>query len=177
MMKVRFKKMYSDATIPSFAYGDELNAGLDLYAYILPSRHLANLTASGDLVIEVGASVNIGTGVAWEPGEFRHEVPVGPDLAKVEKVRGWKPALIIKGRSGLAIRHGIEASNAGVVDAGYRGEIMVRLTNIGRERYVIQHGDRIAQGLVILMPIVQVEEAAELSPTGRGENGFGSSGK
>ncbi len=176
-MKVRFKRMYSDAVIPSFAYGDELNAGLDLYAYILPSRHLANITISGDLVLEVGASVNIGTGVAWEPGEFLHEVPVGPDLAKVEKVNGWKPALIIKGRSGLAIRHGIEASNAGVVDAGYRGEIMVRLTNTGRERYVIQHGDRIAQGLVILMPVVHVEEAVELSATGRGESGFWSSGK
>ena len=177
MMTVRFKKFYPDATIPSFAYGDELNAGLDLYAYILPSRHLANITADGALVVEVGSSVNVGTGVAWEPGAYEHETPIGDDLSRVEKVAGWKPALVVKGRSGLAIRHGIEASNAGVIDAGYRGEIMVRLTNIGRERYIIQHGDRIAQGLVILMPIVHVEEAAELSPAGRGENGFGSSGK
>lgn len=177
MMTVRFKKVYPDATIPSFAYGDELNAGLDLYAYILPSRHLANITADGALVVEVGSSVNIGTGVAWEPGTYEHETPIGEDLSRVEKVSGWKPALVVKGRSGLAIRHGIEASNAGVIDAGYRGEIMVRLTNIGRERYIVQHGDRIAQGLVILMPIVRVVEADELSPAGRGENGFGSSGK
>ncbi len=84
---------------------------------------------------------------------------------------------IIKGRSGLAIRHGIECSNAGVIDEGFRGEIMVRLGNMGEQAHTVIRGDRIAQLLIIPIVPCQLIHARPLPASStRGENGYGSSG-
>jgi deoxyuridine 5'-triphosphate nucleotidohydrolase len=59
---------------------------------------------------------------------------------------------VIKGRSGLALNQHVECSNAGVIDAGYRGEIIVKLTNHGIDPVNIAFGQRIAQAVFSLRP-------------------------
>ncbi|MBI3114869.1 MAG: dUTP diphosphatase [Candidatus Kerfeldbacteria bacterium] len=82
---------------------------------------------------------------------------------------------MVKDRSGLALNHGI-TTLAGVVDAGYRGEVRVVLHNTGDEPFEVKPGDRIAQFLIIKHEVVRLVEAAELSPSARGGTGFGASG-
>ena len=66
---------------------------------------------------------------------------------------------------------------AGVVDAGYRGEVKVVMVNLGREPFAIDSGMKIAQ--MLIQPVVQVSviESDDLDDTDRGENGFGSTGR
>jgi dUTP pyrophosphatase len=82
-------------------------------------------------------------------------------------------------RSGLAVEHGITIVNTpGVVDSGYRGELRVILHNTdGRETFVVEPGMRIAQLLVVPIPIASLREVDELPASERGQGGFGSSGK
>lgn len=85
---------------------------------------------------------------------------------------------LVFGRSGLGIRHGIVPANAvGVIDADYRGEIMVGLANHSAEPYIIVPGDRIAQLVILPVLTPPIEEVHNLSETVRGEGGFGSTGK
>ena len=89
--------------------------------------------------------------------------------------RGYE--IQIRPRSGLAAKKNITVLNTpGTIDADYRGEIKVILINLGKEKFVIENGDRIAQ--MIVCPVVQVnlEEVKELSGTERGTGGFGSTG-
>ncbi len=171
-MKIKFKKLYEDSKMPIFANSDKQNAGMDLFAYIS-----LNPSSNSVLTLEPGQSVRIGTGVAWEPGVAEYTRKIGDDCIERITMGGWKPALIIKGRSGLAYANGIEVSNAGVIDAGYRGEINVLLRNNSTRSYLVFHGERIAQGVVVLLPDIEIEEAAELSSTARGDGGFGSTGR
>lgn len=82
---------------------------------------------------------------------------------------------IIKPRSGLATKYGIDVL-AGVVDAGYRGEVKVALLNTGTQSLLLSPGDRIAQILFIELPDTTLVQANELSDSFRSEGGFGSSG-
>ncbi len=81
-------------------------------------------------------------------------------------------------RSGLASRQGLTLANApGLIDAGYRGEIIVAVVNLDPvEPVEIRKGDRIAQLLVVPFAEVEPAEVAELPPSKRGEGGFGSTG-
>jgi len=81
-------------------------------------------------------------------------------------------------RSGLAARHGIALVNApGLIDAGYRGEIVSLLLNTDHEESVrFAPGDRIAQLVLISVPMPQVREVESLGDSQRGAGGFGSSG-
>ena len=81
-------------------------------------------------------------------------------------------------RSGLAARHGVTIVNApGLIDPGYRGEIQVVLLNTDRhEPFVVRHGDRIAQLLLVDLLEVVLVETADLDDTTRGARGLGSSG-
>lgn len=81
---------------------------------------------------------------------------------------------IVKTRSGMAKRRLM--CNAGVIDAGYRGEIIVLIENLGTEAYFIRAGDKIAQLLEHPFLAGEVVES-ELSEAERGSKGFGSSGK
>ena len=84
----------------------------------------------------------------------------------------------IRPRSGLAAKHHITVTNSpGTVDANYRGEIKAILYNLGKEPFIIQCGDRIAQMVICKLPEIELVEATELSETDRNTNGFGSSGK
>ncbi len=83
----------------------------------------------------------------------------------------------VRPRSGLALRHGISMPNApGTIDSDYRGEISVPMVNLGTEPFTLKRGDRIAQLLILPVPEVVFEEVEELSGSGRGEGGFGSTG-
>ena len=129
----------------------------------LPSRAYAgdgglDLHAAHGARIEPGARAAIGTQVAVA-------IPAGH-------------AGLVLPRSGLAARHGIALVNApGLIDAGYRGEILVLLLNTDREHpYEVAAGERIAQLLVV--PFVALEPVAvsELPASERDKRGFGSSG-
>ncbi len=78
-------------------------------------------------------------------------------------------------RSGLSVKSGIDIL-AGVVDAGYRGEIMVCLLNTGDSPVQINCGDRIAQIIFQEVPLVTMNVQETLGSSQRGKNGFGSSG-
>ena len=87
-------------------------------------------------------------------------------------------ALMISGRSGNAMRYGISVTQGyGLIDSDYRGEIGIFITNHGDENFIIRHGDRIAQGMIVPVIQAEFEEVDELDETERGINGFGSTGK
>lgn len=81
-------------------------------------------------------------------------------------------------RSGLAAKNGISIVNApGLIDSNYRGEVKVILVNLDPENdFEVNMGDRIAQMLVLPVPVVSFNEQEELDETERGAAGFGSSG-
>ena len=83
----------------------------------------------------------------------------------------------VRPRSGMAIKHGITVINSpGTIDCDYRGEVKVILVNFGKEPFVVQNGDRIAQ--IVIAPVTQANfiKADFLDETVRGEGGFGSTG-
>ena len=90
---------------------------------------------------------------------------------------GW--AGLVLPRSGLARRHGVTVANApGLIDSGYRGEIIVVLVNHGDETLTLTAGDRIAQLVVVPCPVLAVEMVDGLPESdGRGMEGFGSTGR
>ncbi len=84
----------------------------------------------------------------------------------------------IRPRSGLAAKNSISVLNTpGTIDSDYRGEIKVILFNHGKDNFLINNKDRIAQ--MILTPVIKMdlEEADDLPETVRGVGGFGSTGK
>ena len=133
---------------------------------------------------------------AREPGKA-HAADAGYDLRSVEEVSlppggralirtgislavpGGYAALVLP-RSGLAMKHGVAPVNTpGLIDSGYRGEIMVPLINHDRENsFRIERGMRIAQLVLVRAEEVAFTEveALEAGTDGRGEGGFGSSG-
>lgn len=128
-------------------YGSDFAAGADLYACLDES-----------LVIEPGETVFIHTGVAVE-------LPIGY-------------AGFVFARSGLASKRGLAPANkVGVIDCDYRGEIMTALHNHGNTAQTIEHGERIAQLVIMPYAVARFNVCQELSETVRGEGGFGSTGK
>lgn len=127
--------------------GSDYAAGLDLCA----------CTDDDTIDIAAGTTVKIGTGIAVEI----------PD--------GYFGAVFA--RSGLATKRGLRPANCvGVIDADYRGEVIVALHNDSDKTETICAGDRIAQ--LVIMPYLPVElcEVDELHDTVRGADGFGSTG-
>ena len=100
-------------------------------------------------------------------------VPTGLSMAFSEDYE-----VQIRPRSGLAAKKSIAVLNTpGTIDSDYRGEIKVILFNHGKEDFLINNNDRIAQ--MILMPVIkmELEETDNLPDTLRGDGGFGSTGK
>ena len=107
------------------------------------------------------------------PSGGRAAVPTGLAVAVPE---GWVG--LVHPRSGLARRHGVTVANApGTVDAGYRGEVLVLLVNLGQEEVSLAAGERIAQLLVQRVGHAHVVEVDDLEDTSRGSGGFGSTGR
>jgi len=89
--------------------------------------------------------------------------------------------LQVRPRSGMALKYGISVLNTpGTVDEGYRGDVGIIAVNLSNEVYIIQPGERIAQGVIVNVigqGISDLSKVNNLSETERGEGGFGSSGK
>tara|TARA_B100001093_G_C26721490_1_gene968029 strand:- start:503 stop:940 length:438 start_codon:yes stop_codon:yes gene_type:complete len=122
-------------------------SGMDLIAFIKNSIHLKPKT-----------SFLVPTGLAVAFPE-NYEIQIRP-------------------RSGLAARNNISVLNTpGTIDSDYRGEIKVIMFNHGKNDFIINNGDRIAQ--IVLSPIIKIEleETNILPETIRGVGGFGSTGK
>ena len=103
--------------------------------------------------------------------DSREVVKTGISMAIPEGHAG-----LIWPRSGMAVKQGVDVF-AGVVDSGYRGEVMVCLYNSSSSPVEISKGDRIAQMLIQPVPLVRIAEVSNLDDTSRGGGGFGSSGK
>ncbi|MDQ2834826.1 MAG: dUTP diphosphatase [Acidobacteriota bacterium] len=114
----------------------------------------ADLYAVEEACLEAGATLAVGTGIALEFPETH--------------------GALVEDRSGLAMR-GV-TTLAGVIDPGYRGEIRVVMTNLGREAVKIKAGDRVAQLRVVRRILASFEEVTELEAAPRGVGGFGSTG-
>ena len=128
-------------------YGTAYSAGADLYACL-----------EGEMTIAPGETVLIRTGLALE-------IPQGY-------------VGLIYARSGLATKRGLAPANkVGVIDADYRGEVMVALYNQSGSVQTVAHGERIAQLVIAPFLSAEFEEVDDLSDTVRGAGGFGSTGK
>tara|TARA_B100000686_G_C16754812_1_gene954763 strand:- start:768 stop:1205 length:438 start_codon:yes stop_codon:yes gene_type:complete len=100
-------------------------------------------------------------------------VPTGIALAIPKKYE-----VQIRPRSGLAANNGISVLNTpGTIDSDYRGEIKIILINLGKKKFIIKSGDRVAQ--MILSPVAKasITEVKKLPNTVRGKGGFGSTGR
>jgi dUTP pyrophosphatase len=108
--------------------------------------------------------------VELAPGE-RALVPTGLAVAIPEGYAGY-----VQPRSGLAARNGISIVNTpGLIDSGYRGEVLVNLFNTDRRKtFVVEPGMRIAQLVILHVPEVEIVEVDELPSSERGVKGFGS---
>ena len=83
----------------------------------------------------------------------------------------------LRPRSGLALNHGLTLLNSpGTIDSDFRGEVKIILTNLGREPFSVNRGDRIAQMVIAKFERAQLEVVTELDDTSRGSGGFGHSG-
>ncbi len=145
-MKVKVKKLPHFYGLELPFYATSHAVGMDLLAAI-----------EEDITVKPMQRVVVPTGICVE-------IPDGYELQ-------------VRPRSGLALKHGVTVLNSpGTIDPDYRGEIKVILINLGEKDFTIKRGDRIAQ--MVLCPIVRFEweEVQELSPTLRGESGFGSTG-
>lgn len=129
---------------------------------VVPSRAYA-----GDAGLDLSACERVELG----PGE-RAIVPTGLAIAIPDGHAGF-----VQPRSGLAAKHGISIVNSpGLVDSGYRGELLVILLNTDeRESFVVEPGMRIAQLVILELPEVELVEVDELPDSERGVRGHGSS--
>lgn len=133
--------------IPLPRYATEHAAGMDISAAV-----------DADVVLTPGETMLIPTGfaIALPPG---FEAQIRP-------------------RSGLAVKHGIGILNSpGTIDADYRGEVKIILTNFGKVNFVIRRGDRIAQMVIARHERAVWEEREGLEETDRGAGGFGHTGR
>lgn len=114
---------------------------------------------------------NVTEEVTLSPGEIKL-ISTGIKIALPE---GYEAQ--IRPRSGLALKHGIGFPNSpGTIDADYRGEIKVIMTNWGKEDFKINRGDRIAQMVINKVEIAKWQLVPSLDETERGEGGFGHTG-
>lgn len=105
------------------------------------------------------------------PSQTRKTVSTGIALEMPEHLAG-----LIWPRSGLSVKSGLDVL-AGVVDSGYRGEIIVCLYNTSHDNVYIKRGDRIAQIIFQEVPRVSLLLSESLGSSQRGSNNFGSTGK
>ena len=139
--------------------GDVTAAGLALPEYQSEGASGMDLLAANaeDIVLEPGDIRLIPTGL-------HVSLPVGYEAQ-------------VRPRSGLALKHGITIVNApGTIDADYRGEIGVIAANMGKERFVVKRGTRIAQMVIAQVTHIEWAPTDELDDTSRGPGGFGHTG-
>ncbi|SRR6266540_1880443 len=145
--RVKVKRLRPESVNPLPEYMTSHAAGMDLYAEL-----------ADDLVLLPGERALVPTGLAIElPEGFEAQV---------------------RPRSGLALKHGVTLVNSpGTIDTDYRGEIGIIMINHGREPFVVRNGERIAQLIFAPFARASLMEVDQLNGTGRGEGGFGHTGR
>ncbi|MBW2405922.1 MAG: dUTP diphosphatase [Deltaproteobacteria bacterium] len=137
----------SDTDIPLPCYMTPKAAGMDICAAV-----------ETDLVLEKGA-------VALIPTGFAVAIPDGFEIQ-------------IRPRSGLAVNHGIGLINSpGTIDADYRGEVKIAVINLGKKKYTVKRGDRIAQMVMKRVYQARLKIVEQLDETHRNSGGFGHTGR
>ncbi|MCF6158528.1 MAG: dUTP diphosphatase [wastewater metagenome] len=104
-----------------------------------------------------------------------HEIKLIPTGIHIELPLGYEAQ--VRPRSGLALKYGLTLLNTpGTIDSDYRGEIGIILCNLGKDRFTIERGMRIAQ--LVVLPVVRAEliEVEQLGDSHRGTGGFGHTG-
>ncbi len=146
-MKIKFKKIDVTLNNPLPNYATEHASGMDITSSSKAEIHIKPQTT--ELI----------------PTNLILEIPTGYEAQ-------------IRPRSGLAIKHNIGIINSpGTIDADYRGELKILLTNFGKENFTVKFGERIAQMVICKVEKAELEETKELSETHRNEGGFGHTGK
>ena len=133
---------------------------------LLPPKSMTDGASGVDLSAAISENITI------EPGETK----AIPTAMQLEIPRGYEGQ--IRPRSGLALKHNVGILNSpGTIDADYRGEVQVILTNFGKKDFLIHRGDRIAQ--LVIQQIVHADFIAKnsLNDTQRGTGGFGHTGQ
>ncbi len=134
-------------------------------AAVLP-RYATPGAAGADL-----CALPVGEPVTIDPGQTVL-VRTGLAMAIPEGYVG-----LIFARSGLALKQGLAPANkVGVIDSDYRGEVMVSLHNHSDAPRTVNPGDRVAQFLLMPVPMADFLETEDLDDTARGAGGFGSTG-
>jgi dUTP pyrophosphatase len=146
---VEFKYLDHGEGLPVPVYETEASAGMDLRAAVPDGEPL---------------ELNPGQ-VALVPTGFAMALPVGFEAQ-------------VRPRSGLAAKHAVTVLNTpGTIDADYRGEVKVILTNFGDEPFIVERGMRIAQMVIAPITTANWKVVEDLGETERGAGGFGSTGK
>ncbi len=105
----------------------------------------------------------------------RHEIKLIPTGIHIEIPLGYEAQ--VRPRSGLALKHGITIVNTpGTIDSDYRGEIGIILCNLGKDRFTVERGMRIAQLVVQSVARANLVEVESLEESHRGKGGFGHTG-
>lgn len=172
LTKPNFEKVFTDAILPTMAHYDD--AGVDFY--------IPNNTPKVHILPKQSAIID--TGIRWNPSFTEDGLSHDPGYINSGYSTArhiysflasfFKLTLVIQSRSGRAFKQALEASNAGVVDQGYRDPIKLKLYNNSNSEIVLESGEKVAQGLILMQPHISGVEVLEDSS--RGNSGFGSSG-
>lgn len=145
-MNIKVKKIDPDIDNPIPVYATEHSSGLDISS--ASKKH-----------------------IILEP----METEIIPTNLIIEIPEGFEGQ--IRPRSGLALKHGIGILNSpGTIDADYRGELKILLTNFGKEPFTVKFGDRIAQLVICKVERVKLDIDDNISETRRSSGGFGHTG-
>jgi len=147
-IQIKFKRLNKNLEhIPLPSYATEGSAGLDIYA-----------------ALDIPMTVLRGS-IEMVPTNISVEIPEGYEIQ-------------VRPRSGLAAKHGIGILNSpGTIDSDYRGEIKIIIINFGKEDFIIQPAERIAQLVLSKVYRAKFIETEELNNTQRGVGGFGHTGR
>tara|TARA_Y100001935_G_scaffold248164_1_gene245005 strand:+ start:378 stop:806 length:429 start_codon:yes stop_codon:yes gene_type:complete len=129
----------------------------------LPTPHYAH---QGDAAFDLFAKET----TTLKPGE-RKTIPTGIALEIPEGYVG-----LVWDKSGIGIKEGMKTLG-GVIDATYRGEVLIGIVNLSEKEYTFERGHKVAQMIIQKKEDVSIEIVEELSDTERGEGRFGSTGK
>ena len=132
--------------------------GIDLPTYQTAGAAGMDVCAAENATLQAGETKLIATG-------FSIALPAGCEAQ-------------LRPRSGLALKFGITLLNApATIDADYRGEVKVILTNLGSSAFEVRRGDRIAQMVIARYEKISWQEVESLDETARGDGGFGHTGQ
>jgi dUTP pyrophosphatase len=145
-MKLKIQIINKELPVTMPAYATEHASGLDIAC------------ASGEPIVLMPMETKL------IPTNLKLEIPIGYEGQ-------------VRPRSGLAIKHNIGIMNSpGTIDADYRGELKILLTNFGKTAFTVNNGERIAQLIICKTEKAELEIETELSSTNRNEGGFGHTG-